>query len=128
MSQSKAVHLNPEEERKDRNRIAQAAFRARRSKYTQTLEQALLRLDKQVQELQESNRLANERAAKAEQMWAELWAESQTLRECLMFVLAEPTNPTIYRQGPLHLNQDQSSYNTGEFLCCIKEKKKRQRS
>ncbi|KAG0173650.1 hypothetical protein DFQ30_007272 [Apophysomyces sp. BC1015] len=86
------------EQRKDRNRLAQAAFRARRSKYTQSIEQTLLRLDKVVEELQESNRVANERAEKAEKTCAKLQAESQTLRHCLVIALAD--NRDLWREWP----------------------------
>ncbi|KAI9494597.1 hypothetical protein BDB00DRAFT_295775 [Zychaea mexicana] len=66
MSKGGRHRIFTEEQRKDRNRLAQAAFRARRSEYTHTLEQTVVGLESIVKELQDSNRQTSTRADAAE--------------------------------------------------------------
>ncbi|KAI8139186.1 hypothetical protein BJV82DRAFT_672769 [Fennellomyces sp. T-0311] len=76
MSKGGRHRIFTEEQRKDRNRLAQAAFRARRSEYTHTLEETVVGLETIVKELQDSNRETSNRADAAE-------AKCQMLKEQL---------------------------------------------
>ncbi|KAI9271530.1 hypothetical protein BDA99DRAFT_556762 [Phascolomyces articulosus] len=87
-----------EEQRKVRNRLAQAAFRERRSQYTQTLQQTVLDLEKIIQELQESNRNTSVRAEIAEQRCVDLEKQNNLLQQLISTVSAE--NQRLLEQNP----------------------------
>ncbi|KAG2223823.1 hypothetical protein INT45_001957 [Circinella minor] len=78
-----------EEQRKVRNRQAQAAFRERRSQYTQTLQETILGLEKIITELQESNRNTSVRAEIAEQRCIDLEKQNDILQQLISTVTAE---------------------------------------
>jgi hypothetical protein len=73
------------EQRKDRNRLAQAAFRERRSQYTKTLESTIKNLETIICELQDSNRATNQQLDKTTE-------ESVKLRQLLLTVITENHN------------------------------------
>lgn len=81
--------LYSNEQRKDRNRQAQAAFRDRRSKYQKTLEAAMLKYEDTIEELKRENLKSTERATEAEQRCSTLDAEVADLRKSLQLALAE---------------------------------------
>lgn len=93
------------EQRKDRNRKAQAAFRDRRSQYTKNLEAALLELEKKANDLKTSNSQMEERAKTAEARCAQLTLEVNSLHKLLGLALvnthldssAQPLNSMITR-------------------------------
>lgn len=70
------------EQRKDRNRLAQAAFRERRSQYTKTLESTIDDLETIIRELQDSNRAASQQLDDTKE-------ESDKLRQLLLTVINE---------------------------------------
>lgn len=70
------------EQRKDRNRLAQAAFRERRSQYTKTLEATIDDLETIIRELQDSNRAASQQLDDTKE-------ESDKLRQLLLTVINE---------------------------------------
>ncbi|KAI8144035.1 hypothetical protein BJV82DRAFT_578097 [Fennellomyces sp. T-0311] len=78
-----------EEQRKVRNRLAQAAFRERRTQYTQTLESTIVDLENIIHELQESNRNTSARADVAEQRCADMEKQNKLLQELLAAVTTE---------------------------------------
>ncbi|KAL9557175.1 hypothetical protein MBANPS3_001517 [Mucor bainieri] len=77
------------EQRKDRNRQAQAAFRDRRSKYTQTLETAIVNFEETIKNLKESNTHIMERAQMAEERSHHLASEVVSLQRLLEMALAD---------------------------------------
>jgi predicted RNase H-like nuclease (RuvC/YqgF family) len=81
--------LYSNEQRKDRNRQAQAAFRDRRSKYTKTLETAILKFEDTIERLKEANTKSNERAQIAQDRCAELEAEVNSLQKLVQMTLTE---------------------------------------
>lgn len=80
------------QERRDRNRRAQLAFRARRSDYLARLEDTCRSLEHVVVELQESNRAAND--ALARERSKVKYLESM-IRNSQRSVSAFPSNPAI---------------------------------
>lgn len=70
------------EQRKDRNRLAQAAFRERRSQYTKTLESTIANLETIICELQESNRATSKQLDDSK-------VESDKLRQLLLEVITD---------------------------------------
>jgi molybdopterin converting factor small subunit len=91
MTSSKAGRhrLYSNEQRKDRNRQAQAAFRDRRSKYTKTLEVAILKFEDTIEELKETNTKSIQRAELAEEQCSQLNSEVNNLQKLLQMALAE---------------------------------------
>lgn len=81
--------LYSNEQRKDRNRQAQAAFRDRRSKYTKTLEVAILKFEDTIEELKEINTKSLQRAEVAEERCVQLTSEVTNLQKLLQMALAE---------------------------------------
>lgn len=77
------------EQRKDRNRQAQAAFRDRRSKYTQTLETAIANFEETIMNLKESNNQTMKRAQAAEERSHHLASEVASLQRLLEMALAD---------------------------------------
>jgi hypothetical protein len=73
------------EQRKDRNRLAQAAFRERRSQYTKELESAIEDLEKIITELQESNRATSHQLDEVKE-------ENDNLRQLSLTVILENRN------------------------------------
>ncbi|KAI9498190.1 hypothetical protein BDB00DRAFT_801534 [Zychaea mexicana] len=96
-----------EEQRKVRNRQAQAAFRERRSQYTQTLEQTIVGLENIIEELQESNRNTSVRADVAEQRCTDLEKHNQLLHQLIVTVTAE--NQRLHHQQQQQKQQQQFS-------------------
>lgn len=76
------------EQRKDRNRKAQAAFRNRRNEYTKNLEAALLEFENKVAGLKVSNTQLEERAKTAETRCAQLASEVNSLHKLLQLALS----------------------------------------
>ncbi|KAI8882591.1 hypothetical protein K501DRAFT_333936 [Backusella circina FSU 941] len=76
------------EERKDRNRTAQAAFRDRRSKYTQGLETALSVYENKVKVLEVSEKNLTERAESAEQRCSQLETKVADLQKMVEAMIA----------------------------------------
>ncbi|KAI9266704.1 hypothetical protein BDA99DRAFT_558753 [Phascolomyces articulosus] len=89
MSKGGRHRIFTEEQRKDRNRLAQAAFRARRSEYTNTLENTIVGLESIVKELQDSNRQTSTRADRAEAKCQILQQQLQYLHQQLHSALLE---------------------------------------
>ncbi|KAI9284090.1 hypothetical protein BC943DRAFT_326316 [Umbelopsis sp. AD052] len=73
------------EQRKDRNRLAQAAFRERRSQYTKTLECTIENLETIICELQDSNRATSQQLDDTKE-------ESNKMRQLLLTVITENHN------------------------------------
>ncbi|KAI8372636.1 hypothetical protein EDC96DRAFT_542148 [Choanephora cucurbitarum] len=89
------------EQRKERNRKAQADFRVRRNKYTKSLESAMLQFEILIKKLKEENSKLAERAQKAEQRCNDLHAQMSLIQSLLhpvsmgnqdVQVLADTTN------------------------------------
>ncbi|KAI7851582.1 hypothetical protein BDC45DRAFT_515330 [Circinella umbellata] len=89
MSKGGRHRIFTEEQRKDRNRLAQAAFRARKSEYTTTLENTVVGLESIVKELQDSNRQTSSRADAAEAQCHFLEQQLQKLYQQLHSSLLE---------------------------------------
>ncbi|KAG2218303.1 hypothetical protein INT45_003646 [Circinella minor] len=89
MSKGGRHRIFTEEQRKDRNRLAQAAFRARKSEYTTTLENTVVGLESIVKELQDSNRQTSSRADAAEAQCQLLEQQLQKLYQQLHSSLLE---------------------------------------
>ncbi|KAG2174371.1 hypothetical protein INT43_004394 [Umbelopsis isabellina] len=70
------------EQRKDRNRLAQAAFRERRSQYTKELESVVEDLETIIKELQESNRATSRQLDEVKE-------ENGNLRQLALSVVME---------------------------------------
>ncbi|GAA5805475.1 hypothetical protein HPULCUR_010991 [Helicostylum pulchrum] len=81
--------LYSNEQRKDRNREAQAAFRVRRNKYTETLELAVEKNEKTIEDLKSANERNIQRAEVAEQRCAQLDSQVASLEKLLQAALAE---------------------------------------
>ncbi|GAN02651.1 hypothetical protein MAM1_0026c02096 [Mucor ambiguus] len=77
------------EQRKDRNRQAQAAFRDRRSKYTQTLENAIVNFEETIKDLKESNSQTMKRAQVAEERSHHLASQVASLQRLLEMALTD---------------------------------------
>lgn len=77
------------EQRKDRNRKAQAAFRDRRNNYTKTLEDALLKYKDKIQDLEDSRTSSIQQAKTIEERCDRLDSEVTSLQKLLQQVLAE---------------------------------------
>lgn len=77
------------EQRKDRNRQAQAAFRDRRSKYTQSLENAIINFEETIKNLKETNNQSIKRAQMAEERSHHLASEVVSLQRLLEMALAD---------------------------------------
>lgn len=77
------------EQRKDRNRQAQAAFRDRRSKYTQTLESAIVTFEETIKHLKEFNNETMKRAQVAEERSHHLASQVVSLQRLLEMALAD---------------------------------------
>ncbi|EPB85906.1 hypothetical protein HMPREF1544_07322 [Mucor circinelloides 1006PhL] len=77
------------EQRKDRNRQAQAAFRDRRSKYTQSLENAIINFEETIKNLKETNNQSIKRAQMAEERSHHLASEVVSLQKLLEMALAD---------------------------------------
>ncbi|KAG2200117.1 hypothetical protein INT46_000199 [Mucor plumbeus] len=77
------------EQRRDRNRKAQAAFRDRRNKYTNTLETAIVGFEETIKSLKETNNQSIERAQVAEERSQQLSSEVISLQRLLEMVLAD---------------------------------------
>ncbi|ORZ26068.1 hypothetical protein BCR42DRAFT_486130 [Absidia repens] len=82
------------EQRKDRNRQAQAAFRARRTLYTKTQKETIAELQHMVHMLQKTMLEANERASCAEKRCMQLENENQQLKTTLACFLAPSSSPS----------------------------------
>ncbi|KAI8991706.1 hypothetical protein BDF20DRAFT_831723 [Mycotypha africana] len=76
------------EQRKDRNRLAQAAFRHRRSNYTKFLEETVTGHEKRIHDVEELSRKSEERAQLAELRCFHLENEVAHLRKLLQIALA----------------------------------------
>lgn len=81
--------LYSNEQRKDRNREAQAAFRVRRNNYTETLELAAIKNEKTIEDLKSANEKNIQRAEVAEQRCAQLDYQVASLEKLLQVALAE---------------------------------------
>lgn len=77
------------EQRRDRNRQAQAAFRDRRNKYTNTLETAIVGFEETIKNLKEVNNQSVKRAQVAEERSQQLSSEVISLQRLLEIVLAD---------------------------------------
>ncbi|KAK4520204.1 N-alpha-acetyltransferase 50 [Mucor velutinosus] len=77
------------EQRKDRNRQAQAAFRDRRIKYTQTLENAIVNFEETIKNLKESMNQTMKRAQVAEERSHHLASQVVSLQRLLGMALAD---------------------------------------
>ena len=77
----KRIYTN--EQRKERNRKAQADFRVRRNKYTKSLESAMLQFEILIKELKEENSKLAERAQQAEQRYNDLNAQMNLIQSFL---------------------------------------------
>lgn len=77
------------EQRKDRNRKAQAAFRDRRNNYTKTLEVALLKFEDKIQGLEDAQIKSIKRAEVAEERCSWLDSEVASLQKLLQIALVE---------------------------------------
>ncbi|KAI8647461.1 hypothetical protein BD408DRAFT_408597 [Parasitella parasitica] len=77
------------EQRKVRNRQAQAAFRDRRSKYTNSLETAILNFEETIKNLKETNNQSMKRAQLAEDRSHHLASEVVSLQKLLEMALAD---------------------------------------
>ncbi|CEP07196.1 hypothetical protein [Parasitella parasitica] len=77
------------EQRKMRNRQAQAAFRDRRSKYTNSLEMAIHNFEKTIKNLKETNNELIKRAQTAEDRSHHLASEVVSLQRLLELALAD---------------------------------------
>ncbi|KAI8390176.1 hypothetical protein BD560DRAFT_380153 [Blakeslea trispora] len=71
------------EQRKERNRKAQAAFRLRRDKYTKALEDTMLQLKTSLGKLEEKNLELAERVQQAEQRYSELNTQMMLIQSLL---------------------------------------------
>lgn len=80
------------EQRKDRNRKAQAAFRNRRNEYTKCLETALLEFENKVTDLKASNSQLEDRAKAAESRCEQLTSEVNSLHKLLELALSNNNN------------------------------------
>ncbi|KAI9478251.1 MAG: hypothetical protein EXX96DRAFT_570160 [Benjaminiella poitrasii] len=98
MDKSNNEQLNPKagrhrlysnEQRKDRNRQAQAAFRTRRNNYTKSLEETVLNFKEQIAALEKTQNEAIDRALRAEERCNQLDFEVMFLRQSLQFILRE---------------------------------------
>ncbi|GAA5813686.1 hypothetical protein MFLAVUS_007172 [Mucor flavus] len=81
--------LYSNEQRRDRNREAQAAFRVRRNNYTETLELAAIKNEKTIEDLKSANEKNIQRAEVAEQRCAQLDYQVASLEKLLQVALAE---------------------------------------
>jgi chromosome segregation ATPase len=81
------------EQRKDRNRQAQAAFRERRSKHTKALEDTITDLRTMVQILQQNVMQTKERAEKAEKRCEFLENDCQHLKTTLACLMPQFSPP-----------------------------------
>ncbi|KAI9300786.1 hypothetical protein BJ944DRAFT_252834 [Cunninghamella echinulata] len=81
--------LYSNEQRKDRNRQAQAAFRQRRSVYTKTLEETVEKLQSIIASLQQSTDEANKRAEVAENRYIQLESEYNAIRNITAYYLPQ---------------------------------------
>ncbi|KAI8377460.1 uncharacterized protein BYT42DRAFT_345167 [Radiomyces spectabilis] len=77
------------EQRKDRNRLAQAAFRERRSQYTKTLEETVLRFDSLLEEMQRNNACLTEKAAQLQNTCIQLSEKQQGIQEMVQSLALE---------------------------------------
>jgi phage shock protein A len=82
------------EERKDRNRTAQAAFRDRRNKYTQNVETALHLFEDKVKTLEASEKQLTERAQSAEHRCSQLESKVADLQRMIEAMMVKPTSPS----------------------------------
>ncbi|KAI9021483.1 hypothetical protein CLU79DRAFT_753529 [Phycomyces nitens] len=76
-------------ERKDKNRLAQAAFRARREKYSRQRDNALLKLEARINQLEKSHQEAINRANRAEENCINLSNELYHVQQQLSLALTE---------------------------------------
>lgn len=81
--------LYSNEQRKDRNRKAQAAFRVRRNKYTETLELEAAQNEQTIQELKDANEKCLQRAEAAERQCSQLNSQVASLQKLLQQTLEE---------------------------------------
>ncbi|CAO3581876.1 unnamed protein product [Absidia cylindrospora] len=96
--------LYTNEQRKDRNRQAQAAFRARQSLNSKTQKETITELQHMVDMLQETTLEANERASFAEKRCVLLENENQQLKTTMTCFLAQsspPPPPPLQCASPL---------------------------
>ncbi|KAI8077274.1 uncharacterized protein B0P05DRAFT_544314 [Gilbertella persicaria] len=77
------------EQRKARNREAQAAFRDRRNKHTKTLEDSIVHFETMIKDLKESNIQTTERAEQAEERCRHLESELSCLQKLVQTVLID---------------------------------------
>ncbi|KAG2202648.1 hypothetical protein INT47_002080 [Mucor saturninus] len=132
------------EQRKDRNRKAQAAFRDRRNNYTKTLEDVLLKYEDKIQDLEDLHTASIQQVKVTEERCQWLGNELASVQKLLQLALAEnqrllqntmetlPVSPPSCASD-LHittflsnLNEPQDvygkrwledlNYNTGEFI------------
>ncbi|CAO3618963.1 unnamed protein product [Cunninghamella blakesleeana] len=95
--------LYSNEQRKVRNREAQAAFRQRRSAYTRTLEDTVEKLEALIETLQQSTKEANERAESAEKRCTHLENEYKNIRNMMTYYFPQgPFNQVINSPSPSH--------------------------
>ncbi|KAI8344404.1 hypothetical protein BC941DRAFT_408561 [Chlamydoabsidia padenii] len=93
------------EQRKDRNRQAQAAFRERRSKHTKALEDTITDLRTLVHILQQNATQAMERAKKAEKRSQQLELECHHVKSILGCLLPGQSPPPPALLSPLYSEQ-----------------------
>jgi hypothetical protein len=102
--------LYSKEQRKDRNRQAQAAFRDRRSKYTKNLEAAMVKFEEKIKTLEEINSKTAERAQLAEECCTKLDSEVVSLQKLLQIALADNQRlQTQAAMNSLHSKSKRSS-------------------
>lgn len=77
------------EQRKDRNRKAQAAFRDRRNNYTKTLEDILLKYEDKIQDLEELHVASIQKVKVTEERCHLLGSELASVQKLLQLALAE---------------------------------------
>jgi predicted nuclease with TOPRIM domain len=106
--------LYSNEQRKDRNRQAQAAFRDRRSKYTKDLEAAVLKFEEKIKTLEETNSRTTERAQLAEDRCTQLNLEVTSLQKLLQITLAD-NQRLLQAQTTMNRKKKVSYYN---LICC----------
>ncbi|KAL0079665.1 hypothetical protein J3Q64DRAFT_1851426 [Phycomyces blakesleeanus] len=76
-------------ERKDKNRLAQAAFRARQANYSRQRDNALLKLEAKISSLEKSHQEAINRAHHAEQNYINLANELYNVQQQLSLSMIE---------------------------------------
>lgn len=107
--------LYSNEQRKDRNRQAQAAFRDRRSKYTRDLETTIIKFEEKIKILEETNSKTVERAELSEKRCIQLDLEVVSLQKLLQIALVD--NQKLQAQAALNSLQSKSELSYYNTVC-----------